>query len=157
MFASASGLIELSDLSAFQIIGPNDIPFGPNSLSNLEFFSYDTGGGASTLGFIDALPHSIGANPTACSGAPSVLSLACNPGGNNPASTRAAILFAGVFETTPDSTSVTLVPSVNTKVCAFDLQDSADISLFGALRIAWRFKHHRHPPVSASWAHKARL
>lgn len=45
----ASGFIELSDLSAFHIIGTS------NSLSNLTFFSYDTVVGASSLGFIDTI------------------------------------------------------------------------------------------------------
>jgi hypothetical protein len=90
----ASGRIELSDLSAFQIIGRG--LFGVNSLSNLTFFSYDTGG-ASSLGFIDTLPPlpPSGFSITVCSGAPSVLSLACNNpvGGSNPVSTSAVILI----------------------------------------------------------------
>jgi hypothetical protein len=108
----------LSDLSAFQIIG---VPSGGNSLSNLAFFSYDTGGGASSLGFIDVLPLPplADASFTVCSGAPSVLSLVpCNPGGLNPVSTSAVILIHGffVYSTTPDLTGVTLVSSVNTNV-----------------------------------------
>jgi hypothetical protein len=121
----ASRRIELSDLSAFQIDGRGLLRaiFGANSLSNLGFFSYDTGG-ASLLGFIDTLPAlpPDGTSITVCSGAPSVLSLAChNPArGSNPDSTSAVILIGtgsngGVF-TTPDLTSVTLVSSVNTNV-----------------------------------------
>jgi hypothetical protein len=114
----ANGRIELSDLSAFQIIG---VPSGGNSLSNLAFFSYDTGGGASSLGFIDVLPLPplADASFTVCSGAPSVLTLVpCNPGGLNPVSTSAVILIHGffVYSTTPDLTGVTLVSSVNTNV-----------------------------------------
>jgi PEP-CTERM motif len=110
----ASGLIELSDLSAFQITGifGFDIPFSGNSLSDLAFFNYDTGGGASSLGFIYTIPPIgiLGAPLTVCSGAPSVLSLACSFGGNNPATTRAVILFSVGLAFTPDLTNVTLVP-----------------------------------------------
>ena len=109
----ASGLIELSDLSAFQIIGF----FGGSSLSNLAFFEYDTGGGASSLGFINTLPAPIGVfSVTVCSGAPSVLSLACSNGGSNPVSTRAAIVIGDSVVFTPDLTTVTLVSSVSTSV-----------------------------------------
>jgi hypothetical protein len=97
----ASGFIELSDLSAFHIFGTS------NSLSNLTFFSYDTVVGASSLGFIDTIPPF-----TVCTGAPSVLSLTCNPGGNHPASTLAAIVVNGFVASTPDLTTVTLVSSV---------------------------------------------
>jgi hypothetical protein len=85
----------------------------PN-LSGLSFFSYDTIGGASSLGLIATL-----GGITGCSGAPSVLSLACNPAGDNPASTRADMVLVtqGIaFSTTPDLTTVTLVSSVNTGV-----------------------------------------
>ena len=122
----ASGRIELSDLSAFQIDGRG--LFGANSLSNLAFFTYvfsNNTGGASLLGFIDtlsALPPDTGISITVCSGAPSVLSLACNnpARGSNPVSTSAVVLIGtgsagGVF-TTPDLTGVTLVSSVNTNV-----------------------------------------
>jgi hypothetical protein len=112
----ANGRIELTDLSAFQILG---VPTGGNSLSNLAFFSYDTGGGATSLGFIDALPPLTDTSFTVCSGAPSVLTLdPCNPGGLNPVSTSAVILIHGffVYSTTPDLTGVTLVSSVNTNV-----------------------------------------
>lgn len=110
----ASGLIELSDLSAFQIIGG---VFGGSSLSNLAFFDYDTGAGASSLGFINTLPAPIGVfSVTVCSGAPSVLSLACSNGGGNPVSTRAAIVIGDSVVFTPDLTTVTLVSSVSTSV-----------------------------------------
>jgi hypothetical protein len=112
----ASGLIELSDLSAFQIVVPSQFSVGSNSLSNLTFFDYDTVGGATSLGFVDTLPPFLGASPTVCSGAPSVLSLACNPGGNNSVSTRAVIVFGNGVVFTPDLTTVTLVSSVSTSV-----------------------------------------
>jgi hypothetical protein len=115
----ASGLIELSDLSAFQIVGTvNNVPFSRNSLSLLAFFSYDTGAGASSLGFIDTIDTLLPSDPQVrvCSGAPSVLSLACNPGGNNSVSTRASIQFMDLVVFTPNLTSVTLVSSVNTNV-----------------------------------------
>jgi hypothetical protein len=106
-----TGFIELSDLSSFQISGAvAGLNFGR---SNLTFFSYDTGGGASSLGLIDTL--SIGV--VVCGGAPSVLSLACNPRGNNPPSTLAAIVIGSLPPiVTPDLTAVTLVSSVNTGV-----------------------------------------
>jgi hypothetical protein len=103
----ASGLIELSDLSAFHVSGLfRGVTFLPNSLSNLTFFSYDTGAGASSLGFIAITNFAV------CTGAPSVLSLTCNPGGNHPASTLAAIVVNGFVASTPDLTTVTLVSSV---------------------------------------------
>jgi hypothetical protein len=111
----ATGRIESNDLSAFQIMGNSVLFQGSNSLSNLAFFSYDTGGGASSLGFIDMFPAVIIGFPIAvCSGAPAILSLACNPGGTNPASTLASIPLGALG--TPDLTSVTLVSSVNTNV-----------------------------------------
>jgi hypothetical protein len=70
----ATGFIELNDLSAFQIMGNSIILRGPNSLSNLAFFSYNTGGGASLLGFIDMFPSvAINAPLAVCSGARTVL------------------------------------------------------------------------------------
>jgi hypothetical protein len=104
----ASGLIELSDLTAFFVFAHVEgTPFFDNSLSNLTLFSYDTGAGASSLGFIDTTRSG-----TVCAGAPSVLSLTCNPGGNNPVSTLAAMVFGGTFVvSTPDLTTVTLVSS----------------------------------------------
>ena len=45
-----------------------------------------------------------------------MLSLACNPGGNNSVSTRASIQFMDLVVFTPNLTSVTLVSSVNTNV-----------------------------------------
>ena len=104
----ASGLIELSDLSAFHVSGLfRGVNFSPNSLSNLTFFSYDTGAGASSLGFIAITNFAVR------TGAPSVLSLTCNPGGNNPVSALAAIVFVDVqVGSTPDLTTVTLVSSV---------------------------------------------
>ncbi len=106
-----NGFIELPDLSAFSVQGfILGSPIVNGVKANLQFFSFDTNGGASSLGFI--APDG---NTAACSGAPSVLDLQCNPGGNNPASTRADILDNGfVVAFTADQTSVTLVSSVNT-------------------------------------------
>ena len=84
----ASALIELSDLIAFHLSG-NIEDFGfAGGLSNLTLFSYDTKGGASSLGFIET---------AVCVGAPSVLSLTCNPGGNNPGSATAVVILTGVW------------------------------------------------------------
>jgi hypothetical protein len=108
----SDGLIELSDLSAFHIFGFfSGDTFGGNSVSNLTFFSYDTQGGASSLGFIASLPSLI-----VCAGAPSVLSPTCtSPGGSNPGSTLASIVFGPTeVGVTPDLTDVTLVSSVTT-------------------------------------------
>jgi hypothetical protein len=41
------------------------------------------------------------------------------------------------------------------EVCAFDLQESANIPLFGGLSVTRRLKHNRHPSISTSWTHAA--
>lgn len=103
-------LIEMSDLTSFQISGVGfSLPFGDAIKSDLTLFSYNTKGGASSLAFIWSQSLAI----TVCSGAPSVLSLACNPGGNNPPTTVADIIIgAPLITVTPDLTTVTLVSSV---------------------------------------------
>jgi hypothetical protein len=103
----ASGFIELSDLIAFQLSGTIENVGFAGRLSNLTLFSYDTKGGASSLGFIETA-----FGLTVCGGAPSVLSLTCDPGGNNPGSATAVVIFPGRLASfTPDLTTVTLVSS----------------------------------------------
>ena len=129
-----NGFIELADLSAFSVQGfILGSPLVDAVKANLAFFSYDTKGGASSLGFI--APDG---NTAACSGAPSVLDLRCNPGGNNVASTRADILDDGfVVAYTADQTAVTLVSSVSTpepSTWAMMLTGFAGLGLVGAAR-----------------------
>lgn len=130
-----NGFIELADLSAFSVEG---FLIGRPVLliddkAKLQFFSYDTKGGASSFGFI------VEDSPVAaCSGAPSVLDLECNPGGNNPAQTGAVILVDGFVDaTTPDQTSVTLASSVSApepSTWAMMLTGFAGLGLLGARR-----------------------
>jgi PEP-CTERM motif len=105
------GIIGLSDLSAFFIAASisNAMVIGADSNNVLSFFTYDTNGGASSLGMIAVSGMAI-----ACVGAPSVLSLTCNPGGLNPQLTLASINDAGAAATTPDLTTITLLSSVST-------------------------------------------
>ena len=104
------GLIELGDLSSFQL---NAYYVGTQLLDptvgNLLFFAYNTGGGASSLGIIDQGPTTI-----ACIGAPSDLSLLCNPGGQNPIANAVMVFLGTVIDTTPDLATVTLISSQNT-------------------------------------------
>lgn len=109
-----NGFIELNDLQAFQVIGlvgGTEFLDDP-TVGGLSFFSYDTQGGASSLGFIAKDT----ANETGCLGAPSVLSLACNPNGANPPSTVGVqtFLVGAIFVTTPDLPVITLVSSMTT-------------------------------------------
>ena len=132
------GLIELADLSAFSIQGSFfGGPWKGLGKGELQFFSFNTTGGASSLGFISAVVID-DANALACSGAPSVLDPQCNPGGLIPASTLAALAgseIGAVF--TPDQTTVTLVSSVSTpepSTWAMMLTGFAGLGLLGAGR-----------------------
>jgi hypothetical protein len=100
------GLIELSDLTAFQIeflFGWN-IVAGYNTLTHLSLFSYNTAGVASSLDIVEQLLY------TGCLGAVSVLSPACNSAGTNPASTLGVILSVTTpIFLTSNSPTVTLI------------------------------------------------
>ena len=104
-----SGFIELADLTKISINAKSlTTPALSNAgLGDLTFFSYDTTGGASSLAFIASQ-----GGGRACAGAPSVLSLACNPGGLLPPETKAVMLLNGEFlDFTSNLTTVTLVPT----------------------------------------------
>lgn len=144
-----NGFIELADLSAFSVQGfILGSPILDAVKANLEFFSFDTNGGPngiqSSLGFIAPDGTS-----TACSGAPAVLDLRCNPGGANPAATRADILDGGfVIASMPGQTTVTLGSSVTTPEAspwAMMLTGLAGLGLVGAGR---RKKAGRPNPVA---------
>jgi PEP-CTERM motif len=104
------GLIELGDLSSFQLtanfVGQQLLSPG---VGNLLFFTYNTGGLASSLGIIDQGPTT-----TACAGAPSDLAPSCNPAGQNPIADAVMVFLGTVIDTTPDAPVITLISSKNT-------------------------------------------